>query len=472
MKKHIVSLAATAITLFLTGCLPEDFIWWSPDGQTAAIRTSEGLRLSDASGKLSEVVLPGEIQSTTWLPDNSGLVVSRSWKVKAWAAAEKLLPSEEAAATLQLARAIPDLLKAALTASGGSWEKMEDKFLKPLGLAESQALEPAWYCALNLYRPQILSVLASFTNSAALQAELLSSETNGLSIHELTFLSMGKGRTAGEPRTLIRSLYPASDPIVSPGNSALAFRTAAGALKCMTLDGKTSTDVADENVVSAVWSADGRALIYVLKSKEDKVGELRSRTVMTVTGELLQAPPQAQTLAMAAFIGNAPPRLAMLPDGRLLFPCVPVTLPAQAAHIHLQSQFFLVDPARPDVAPAPVQLTEGSLPEDLSAFALSPDGRFVAVVESGTDVVAVLELATGKVQIISPPHAGWKSRMTPAWRNANELTFAALPSAMAARPELNLWKSDAPVRVLSKQWPDAVVKPWLEAPAKTEQRAR
>ncbi|MCZ7641160.1 MAG: hypothetical protein M5U12_36995 [Verrucomicrobia bacterium] len=97
-------------------------------------------------------------------------------------------------------------------------------------------------------------------------------------------------------------------------------------------------------------------------------------------------------------------------------------------------------------------------------FAPSPDGQRVAVVEAGTDAVAVLELATGKVSLLSPAHEGWKSRLIPAWRNPHELSFAALPSATATRPELMLWRVDAPRRVLSEGWPGDVVKPWLEGP--------
>jgi hypothetical protein len=464
MKKPILSLAIAATALLLGGCLPEEFIWWSPDGQTAAVRASDGLRLAGTNGQLSAVILPGEIQSAAWLPDGSGLVVSRLVKLTNWAAAERMIPREEAVATMQMARAIPDLLKAGLTASGGSLDNLDDQFLKPLGMTESQVLEPAWACALSLHRGQIQAVVSSFTNAPQLEAEVLSSETNGISVYEISIVSMHNGRPAGEPRALIRSLRPLLEPVLSPRHSILAFRTGERALKAMTPDGKSSVVVAGEDVSYAAWSADGRALVHVVMGKSDRVGEIRSRTVVSGSGELLDGAPQAETLAMAAFVAGASPRLDVLPDGRILFASVPITLPARAASIHPGAQFFLLDPAKPDAAPSAVAIKEGSLPDDLSAFAPSPDGWFIAVVEGGTDVVAVLELATGKVKIISPSHAGWKSRMIPAWRNHRELTFAVLPSATAARPELMLWRADAPGRVLSKDWPDSVVKPWLEAP--------
>jgi hypothetical protein len=464
MNKHILPLALAATALLLGGCLPEEFIWWSPTGQVAAVRTPDGLRLTGTNGQLSAVILPGEIQSAAWLPDGSSLVVSRAFKLTNWTAIEKLIPREEAVATMQMARAVPDLLKAGLLASGGSWDDLVDKFLKPLGMTESPALEPAFFCALSRHREQIVAAIAGFTNVAALQAELVSAETNGLSVCEISILPMRSGRATGQPRALIRSVRPLLDIVLSPHDPILAFRTGDGALKAMTLDGGSSLVVAGEGVASAAWSADGRALIHVVMGKSDKWGEIRSRTVVKDSGELLQSAPQAETLAMAAFAFGASTRLSVLPDGRLLFASVPITLPARAASINPGAQFFLLDPGRSNAAPVAVRIKEGSLPDDLSAFAPSPDGRFVAVGESGTDVVAVLELATGKVKIISPLHGGWKSHTIPAWRNPRELTFAAPPSDSATRPELILWQTGAPQRVLSKDWPDGVVKPWLDAP--------
>jgi hypothetical protein len=154
----------------------------------------------------------------------------------------------------------------------------------------------------------------------------------------------------------------------------------------------------------------------------------------------------------------------VLPDGRVLFASTIVTLPLRPSSQHQAAQFFLLDPAKRSATPVRVPITEGSLPEDLSSIALSPDGRFMAVADAASDVVSVLELATGKVKVISPAHAGWKTRLIPAWRGTLGLTFAGLPSPEAVRPELILWQPDAPQRILSADWPESIVKPWLEAP--------
>ncbi len=457
--------AISGLALLLSGCLPEEFLWWSPDGRVAAIRTPEGLRLSDANGHLSEVVLTGEIQRAAWSPDGASLVVCRSLKLTNWSTVEALVPREERDEVLRLARAFPNLVKAGLIASGGSLEGIDEKLLKPLGIKETDVLEPTMHCALSLHGEEIRDVLATFTNAAALESGLLSFQAEGITVHEICILRISGNELAGEPQPLVHSLRELQDPAVSPGFSFVAYRAGKEALKVLSLDGKASRTVAEEKVASAAWSGDGRSLFYVVMAESDMLGEICTQRVLKENGELLEAAAAAktETLALGVFTGGASPRLAVLPDGRLLFASMAMTVPARADSVPANAQFFLLDPSRSNAAPVALAIREGSLPADLSTFAVNPNGHFVAVAESGTDAVAVLELATGKVQIISPAHPGWKCRIVPTWRNARELTFAALPSSSATRPELQLWQGGS-TRTLSKAWPDAVVKPWLEAP--------
>ena len=464
MKHLLRSLAGAALTLLWCGCLPEESIWWSPDGQTVAVRSPEGLRLAQLDGRLSPVLLPGQIQSAHWSPDGSGLVVSRSLDRTDWAEVEALIPATEAAATRTMARAVPDLLRAGLTVTGGNWNDLDGQFLKPLGLDKNRVLSAAWFCARSLHREALLDVLRGFTNAAALETEILAPEANRTAVHEILWLPLREGQLVGPPRALLQSLHPILDPLVSPRHPVVACRTDEGALKALPLAGGNPVTVVEGSVVAAVWSADGCSLIHLIMEESDAVGEIRSRRVLDDQGGLLTTIPPTQTLAVAAFGASSSPRLATLPDGRLLFASLPVTLPARADSIHPGARFFLLDPAAPESPATVVPVREGSLPDDLSVFAVSPDGQRAAVVEAGTDAVAVLELATGKVSILSPAHEGWKSRLIPAWRNPRELSFAALPSPTATRPELMLWRTDAPRRVLSEGWPEDVVKPWLEGP--------
>jgi hypothetical protein len=130
-------------------------------------------------------------------------------------AVEALIPPEEAAAAREMARAMPDLLKAGLTVSGGSLDDLDKRFFVPLGLTGSQVLGPALFCAVSLQREAMWAAIAGFTNAATLEAEL-SSETNGLPVHEIAMLAVREGHPLGEPRALIRSLRPLLGPLCHP----------------------------------------------------------------------------------------------------------------------------------------------------------------------------------------------------------------------------------------------------------------
>jgi hypothetical protein len=462
MNKYIVLLVSAAAFLLTSGCRPDEGLWWAPGGTVAAVRATDGLRMTSANGELSAPVLPREIQSVSWLRDGSAFVVSRRYTVADWKSAESLIAPTEAAAARELARAMPDLLKAGLTASGGSWDDIEEKFLKPLGLKGD--IDTIFRAAAELHRDKMLQAIAAFPNAKKLEQDLLG-DTNGIQIFEITLMPMRNEKPA-EPKAILRSLRPLLDPVVSSHQSLLAYRTGDGALKARALDGTNDVVVADDDANSAIWSIDGRSLIYVVL-RENGIGEIRTRTVVNGDGKLFSNGdvPNSQTLAMAALDPAGPrPRLHAMPDGRILFASVSITLPASLDGISPNGQLFLLDVTKPGAPIVPIKITEGSLPADLNAFAVSPDGRWIAVVEAGTDAVAVLEVSTGKVQIISPAHNGWKSRLVPAWRNNSELTFAAFNDDAAKRPILMIWQAGGQPRALTKNWPDEVVKDWLEGP--------
>ena len=64
------------VALLVGGCYDyEKRIQWAPDGQRAAILTSEGLFLSDAKGRLSRNLLP-KANAVAWLSDSQRLAVA------------------------------------------------------------------------------------------------------------------------------------------------------------------------------------------------------------------------------------------------------------------------------------------------------------------------------------------------------------------------------------------------------------
>jgi hypothetical protein len=161
---------------------------------------------------------------------------------------------------------------------------------------------------------------------------------------------------------------------------------------------------------------------------------------------------------LALAILPSPPRLAALPGGRVLFASIPATLPAPSKDVDPEPRLFVISADGKSVQAIPT--APGDLPTNLSFFAVSPDGTRVAVVESATDAVAVVELATGRTEIVSPAHPEWQCRTLPNWRSPTELTFAAL-SGPEGKPQWMLWSPGKGVRSISDRWLPATTEDWL-----------
>ena len=107
-----------------------------------------------------------------------------------------------------------------------------------------------------------------------------------------------------------------------------------------------------------------------------------------------------------------------------------------------------------------------------AAVILSSDGAHAALllvtlpknlVDAGSDAVTVYSLESEVVPLAIPAR-GWKSRTLPAWRNAKELYYAALPRPGAARPEIYRWSGEGSAQPVSAAWPDLAVSGLLAKP--------
>lgn len=204
------------------------------------------------------------------------------------------------------------------------------------------------------------------------------------------------------------------------------------------------------------WTPDGKALVYAAHVG-DKWTDGAVNLVRIERRAMTEPVGDPQPLATAAVAFQA--RVRALRDGRVLFASLALELPAPA-HTEQSARFYLVEAAG-NVAAVPS--APGVLPTELGSFAVSPDGRRVAVVESGSDVVAVLELANGTLEVVSWKRDG-KCPTLPAWRNAHELYFAVFPREDARRPEWLCWSRQRGTQIVSGSWPDDLVMGhwWME----------
>jgi hypothetical protein len=440
MKLQILSALTLALMI---GCNEvEDRLAWSPDGKQAALRVEDRLYLMDANGKLSDVIA-SNVTGAAWLPDGRGLVLTRSLTVLRWADAEELLPAEEISAVQSLAKGLLALGVRGLDQFELKRPELASAAILYLGDTQSNALHEA---------------VQKDTNPAKLEADLSNMRTTQVA-EVSVFLLAGK-----EPRVIQRSLTVLSQALPSPAARLVAFQ-ADGKLAVAPLDGSTNRVTVTEKLLGAYgWTADGKAVVYAnrLSDKDNTeitIAGITHRVVVGPNGELMAG----QSLPLGMNASTFTPRVKCLPDGRALFSGQPMQLPSPAL-VQPPSRFYLIDPAQgTNAAPVAIPSEAGSLPQDLAAFAPSPDGRTIAIVERGSDAVAVLDVKSGAVEVISPKR-GWNSKVLPAWRGPDELYFAALPAASTNRPELFRWRRGGAPVAISTNWPEAIVNTLLEKP--------
>lgn len=438
-------LAICAWALLLAvGCNEvEERLAWSPDGKQAALRVEDRLYLLDANGRLSGVIA-SNVTGAAWLPDSRGLVLTRSLPVCKWPDAERLLPANEADAAKNLAHAF-----LALGVEG----------LEPLEPKRPELVPAAVLYLFDTQSNALHEAAQKSKDPAKLESDLSNLRTTPVA--EVSIVSLD-----GQPRRVIeRSLTGCDQPRPSPKTPAMAF-TRGETLMVAPLDGRTNRVVVAEKVTGGFdWTADGRSLVYATRVSDKDSGEIiarvERRTVIDAAGESVAGETTPLTMIYTTFR----PRVAGLADGRVLLASLALQLPAPAT-AGPTARLFWIEPALgTNAAPVAVPTAAGALPQNLAAFAPSPDGRQIAVVESGSDSVAVLDAASGETEIVSP-NRGWKSKVLPAWRGNDELYFAALPATSARRPELFRWrKGSAPVAI-STNWPDEVVSTLLRKPEK------
>jgi hypothetical protein len=396
----------------------------------------------------------------SWLPDGTGFVLLRIQKRSTWEEARALLPAEEASEIERRALAIPSLLSAAVAMAGDA-DAIETLF-DTISVREKALVLAAFFCARERQWAAIEAALLAAPKGGEILAKL-KEEPAPFRVHDICLVKLHGEQLEGEPRSIIRSIHPLVLPAVSPEYPAVAYWRVVDEdkgvfLEVCTLDGKSRLQVAPSKSAMFDWAADGRSLVFAASVADEDVlfQKIRKVAVLQESGNLME---KIEPSDLAVAIVTNPIRICALPDGRVLFASQPATLPAPSKSLDLAPRLYLISADGKSVDP--VQTAPGDLPTNLSYFAASPDGKRVAVVESDTDAVAVVELATGKTEIVSPAHPNWRCRTMPAWKSATELTFAALDSP-AGKPKWVLWTQGKGIRSISDQWPEGATSGWLE----------
>lgn len=439
---------------------------WSPDGSVAAVRAAGGLRLVGADGTLSDN-LADDVTGAAWLPDGSGLILLRATTVTNWSAVAAAAPAEDTRIIEAVASALPSMLRGAVRVSE-SMDSLLESFIEPLGLTQIPYSEGLLYLRdtqPEMWQEMLQIVLSMVPEDEAPKAIEELTATCRAVIHEISILPMDGARPSGPPRVIERGLRRLAEPRPSPSAPVLAVLRE-DTLILAPLDGGDTRAVVAERVTGSYdWTPDGRSLVFAVRTGKTwettgmNLAHIQRREAIGADGAIQPGRDELLAVSLYAFL----PRVRSLPDGRVLFAGVSATLPV-ALRTAGEARFYIAGASgERDSGLVPVPSASGSLPTDLGGFAVSPDGRRVAVAEAGSDAVAVLDLATGAVEVVSPAR-GARSQTLPAWRANGDLYFAALPEAGARRADWMRWSGSEPSPI-SAAWPADLTEALLQLPS-------
>lgn len=441
----------------LLGCV-EKRIVWSPDGRTAVLLGTDGLRLFDANGDLSEKIAP-EGAKVAWFPDSKRLLVVQKTPLRGWREiAEHLTPERREA----VEAAAVDLNHQA-RAFAGDVQQFEPEFSEPLSSGERAAV-------LFCLRDEHAEGMADKFGDAWEKLAEADFQIGSFDIFEV------RGLDARRRESLFTWLDGLHDLRISPDGRYVAFVSGMPTLKgdalrlfVTAIEGRAEVHaVADYVAQNFDWTPDGRALVYAhanLPPAEDgkalRLGAVSRRTVVD-EGGLMETPGEIQDLAGLLFDEQL--RVRCLDDGRILFCASEVTLPATEKEMPQTLSLFTIDPEHPTALTRAIpRAQEAGLGNGLLYFELSPDSAHVSIpAENGTTVI--LRLVDSDLWTVEAPETDGKLRTIPVWRTSDELCLVVGggTGVEEGRHEVAL-ASPSGVRVLSKSWPRSAIRGFLVA---------
>lgn len=450
--------------ILLSGCNPQERVWWSPDGTRAAVIVNQQLLLTDADGKVLEK-LPEEplVQAATWTPDQSALFVNRVRAVQNWSDTKAQLPATEAQRIEELATAMPDLIRTAIAIGKdadsihqllgrvlpGSPELIHNAFL----LAERESTQP-----VNEALTKAPTVIASLQKRKP--------EEKRFAFYELISIRLKDNSALGTQRVLLTSVHQLGAPKVSPRFPVMVYPKRIGqgdivSLVLRSLDGTSERVITTDALPTFDWTPNGNSIACMvsLVGNDGLVSQVQRIDLLDETGQWFPEDSSFPSQDLAAAVVPFKPRLDVLPNGTVLFASQPAQLPLSDPNPQQPPNLYLVSMKGGEIRPVPVP--EGGLPTNLGFFSVSPDGQSVAVVESDTDAVAVVDVYSGRLTLISEPHPNWKCRTLPSWRTSNALTYASLDPA-SGKVRWMEWDRDGVTREISADWPAENTENWLE----------
>ena len=482
MNSRAVCIGLILLATVFAGCLPETRITWSPDGKFALVRGGDGLRLCDADGKLSPPIAEN-VPAAAWMPDSRQFIAVWAKPVVTW---EELLPylSEEWKAN---AKGLAEDWRRQILAHEGDWDKFElgprpadimaglmclrDEFGKELAPRVGARWEDLKGVCHTVYVVQLFEVADGEARPAKVLLQVLAP------IAELRVAPTGKAFAYAAPPYPPRSPEPTFSLFVASFAAPDKPRRVQDRVSIFfdwTPDGRSlvypCADMAEPgaHIPRVSFGSTERAFLYTRNRMREpgqqqplRAGSITRSEVVGEDGALVEGK-NPTCLAKVLFFDSLPVRC--LRNGRVLFASRETRLPAPPADMPQDFALFSLDLANPKALQAVfTPEVRGEVGGTWDLFQLSPDETRISIPDP-KGLVAILDLATGKVTRVSDEAMKGRLATIPVWRSKEELCFVVPAGSKLGAPggdEVVLW-SPAGSRCLSKDWPDSVAKGFLQ----------
>jgi hypothetical protein len=468
--KTIIPWLALAAIVF--GCVPKRYEW-SPDGQWMTVISNDGLSFADADGKL----LPGTIKgvnAATWFGDSKRLLVCRQSEATTWAQISPLLTAEQSSEIAEAARLAGDILMNfdwKTADPKNPWQALETAIVNQETQAKRDtSIYQSMGAVIGIYMREHADDALRQKVPPDRWKELMELTQTVNSVEVFSFDANGPKPGA----TVMTTLWDVRELRVSPtGNAAVVVTKgqmpnswsdedqACDLWLVATDGGRPAAKIATFASWYPDWSPDGRDILFVRTpqapaSKETTLGSLSRIRAIDQNGKFLDQPQGPEDLV--GLIYSEFSRVRCLKDGRIIFATVQVTLPATSGDMPQRPQLFEFDPGKlTTVSRLLSRQSAEDIGDSAQYFEVSPDDSRVCIPD-GTGKVTVVDLGSGLVTTVQdkpvPIDNNQGSLVTvPAWRSADELTFAA-PGDQQGNTKVMLWSiSKNSGKVLSADWP-------------------
>jgi len=448
MKLLHWSAAVFCTVTLLTGCDKLDHLQWSPDGKCLAVLSSDGLRVSDASGSLSKSI-PMKLSIFRWLPDSKRALVVTTKQTTSWNEVKPLLSAAERTRTITVADSLWKF-----RGDPEKWKYRDD----------DNVLDSLVYLDYKYGTTAVKALLQKKSKK-----NVLPDTAPAATIYTLQLVNLQQDKAQLGP-ALLRTRRELGDVRIS-SNGKLAAVTEDNShngyqVDVVPIEGGTSKIISACASRCPDWSLDGKALFYISpgnsatendpSTKKNDSGRLvllaslMRLDVTDASGKVLAKFSKAQELAELPFSGSD--RIRCLPDGSIILSSEQLKLPCTQKKFDQNKSLFKMSKDFQSLEPLP--LSGDTLGNELGDFEINQDGTKAAVAGDHGEIT-VVDLATGQVTALEPK--GTDLKFLPQWRSADELCFPVRNhTKTTGGHDVEVGLQTLPLgtaHILSKDWP-------------------